>query len=394
MKLTKNHLLHALADIDRLVHRQLELILCHSNFQDLYRVWLQLNIVASSSHQKIFELKLLNLTWEEVAKDINTSSDIEITNLFSLIHELEFGSSGGNPFGILWGQYSLNINLVKTTSTLSRLAEIAMHSLVPFISNVSAATFGEPAYDKVKNMTKSLDLQSSSSWSTIRGLASSQFINLLMPDCKISIQYKNDSRSILIDSSIFLILRIRDTFLETSWFNDILGGFDPLQLLNTGTADYKITKVNALQYLKYEDEQACINIGFMPLLQQGQDNLMHFACTYSINKYAKTPQLLLEHLLCACRFGHYIKIMIRNKIGVHSTIDECENHIQNWLRKYTANISKQTHRAAYPLKKFKVKLTDIPGKPGYFSCNILLEPHMKLETLNSEIILYSEITPF
>jgi len=96
-------------------------------------------------------------------------------------------------------------------------------------------------------------------------------------------------------------------------------------------------------------------------------------------------------LLSACRFGHHIKLLARQKIGSFADESGCQQWIANWLDKYTVTNSSPTSRSRYPLKAHQVKLSKIPGKIGFYRCQILLEPHMKLENMNAQIILHSEI---
>ena len=100
---------------------------------------------------------------------------------------------------------------------------------------------------------------------------------------------------------------------------------------------------------------------------------------------------LLEQLLTACHFGHYIKVIAQDKIGSLVNESECEAVIAKWLNRHTSKQNSPQSRSHYPLKSFNIKIKPVSGKVGAYNCQILLEPHMTFEHLTAKILLNSEI---
>src|SRR5690606_16709354 len=83
---------------------------------------------------------------------------------------------------------------------------------------------------------------------------------------------------------------------------------------------------------------------------------------------------MLQHVLCASRVAHYIKIMIRDKVGSFISADECQNYLQKWLFKYTTGRHdlEWEEQARYPLREANVQVREHPDKPGQYACVIHL----------------------
>jgi len=102
---------------------------------------------------------------------------------------------------------------------------------------------------------------------------------------------------------------------------------------------------------------------------------------------------MIQYMLCVSRFGHYIKVIGRDKIGSFMSAQDCQRIFQNWLNQYTTSSddSSSVLKARYPLAESKVEIKEQPGKPGYFTCIIYLKPHFQLDQLVSSIKLVTEL---
>jgi len=114
------------------------------------------------------------------------------------------------------------------------------------------------------------------------------------------------------------------------------------------------------------------------------------------NREAQTNARLsamLQHVLCGARIAHYIKVMVRDKVGSFLTAEDCERFLSKWLVKYTtgdSNLDWST-QARYPLRSSKVKVKEHPGKSGEYICIIHLRPHYQLDNMISELELVTEL---
>ncbi len=102
---------------------------------------------------------------------------------------------------------------------------------------------------------------------------------------------------------------------------------------------------------------------------------------------------MLQHVLCGARIAHYIKVIIRDKVGAFITAEECEDYLRNWLFKYTTGREdlEWEEQARYPLREAAVKVREHPAKPGDFICVIHLRPHYQLDNMVSELELVTEL---
>lgn len=389
MKTLHSKLISLIANIDLSVRNQLIEIIHQPSFQMLFSNWLELHVLCAQIDKKSHVIiKLLNITWNEVEKDIDTSADIETSHLFNVVHEQEIGIAGGNPFGILLGQYYLNLQQQSVTSTIKRISELANYSLCPFISNIANKTF----YGSSKNNEIALqDIpKQTQAWKQQITNKNSQFIYLCFPHCVLEYNFgMNLDITLSFSSSTLLTLKIINSFAASHWFDGILDSYTPLDMVKAFNG--KNIQLNTNTLLKQIEEQVLVELGITPLIQQNTISKMYFSSPYSINSHFKGADISIEHILCACRFGHFIKQIARNKIGSFQDEALCERYLHQWLNKYTANIASQGMRTRYPLKNHNIRLYKIPGKIGHYSCKILLEPHMKLENINSKITLQSEI---
>ena len=144
-------------------------------------------------------------------------------------------------------------------------------------------------------------------------------------------------------------------------------------------------------FYQNDDATMLLKKGLSPFTKDNNDAPIMLTCASCVQSSNSTVDTLLEHILCAGRIAHYIKIIARQKIGAHEDENSCERLIKDWLRKYTGSVTASNLRHKYPLKSSNVQISKVPGKIGHYNCKIKLEPHMHLEQLSSLITLNSEI---
>lgn len=104
---------------------------------------------------------------------------------------------------------------------------------------------------------------------------------------------------------------------------------------------------------------------------------------------------LLPYILNASRFAHYIKVIMRDKIGSFMTKDNVSTYLNTWMTMYVLgqDDAGQSIKAQYPLREGRVDVSDIPGKPGCYNAVVFLRPHFQLEELTASIRLVAELPP-
>lgn len=435
----RNAILRTIADIDELINEQLNLIIHNPAFIKLEASWRGLwYLVEQIEEPQNIKLKVLDIGWPEVVKDIGRAMEFDQSQLFHKIYSEEYGTPGGEPYGAIIGDYEICHKVTENhphddIATLEGIAQIAAAAFSPFIASAASELFG---LDDFSVLSQPLDLQSIFSqkeyikWRALRETADSRFIGLTVPKILMRRPYKTrpgsykgiyfyEKTSGRISNYIwgnasyaFGAILLRE-FANVGWFghirgvprNHISGGLvttlpvDYFETDDEGIAHKPVTNVVITDTLEKEISE----IGFIPLCQS---YLAPFAAFYNnqsiqLPKTYNTSQAdtnaklsaMLQHVLCGSRIAHYIKIMIRDKVGSFITADRCEQYLRDWLLKYTTGREDMDweEQARYPLKEADVSVREHPSRPGDFICVIHLQPHYQLDQMISELELVTEL---
>jgi type VI secretion system protein ImpC len=101
----------------------------------------------------------------------------------------------------------------------------------------------------------------------------------------------------------------------------------------------------------------------------------------------------LPYILAASRFAHYIKAIMRDKIGSFMSKEEVGIFLNTWIANYVllSDIAPQEVKAKYPLREARIDVQDIPGKPGSYTAVVYLRPHFQLEEFSASIRLVAQL---
>lgn len=395
----KQKLQSAIATLNNRINRQVKAIYSQKELTNLITNWTNLALLVEKQGDNFtanIKVKLLDVKLIEVEKDIGAQLDIENSVLHNKLYEEELGQAGGEPFNLILGSYHFNINNARHIELLNRIVEIAHHAFALFISNLE---INSEIQSQLENVLQEIfNPNNASAWHRLQTMPIAKFLALASCDAEIETKaylspYQSCFNKVNTYAATMLALRIMESFENTSWFSELPGQVAiAIDEHGQRVAPFLAieSKLNAQFFLHHDSEHILLNNGITPIIQNNTDSTPYIFSTSSAQIHDKL-NLILEHVLCACRIAHHVKIMARQKIGSYATEHECENFIKQWLQKFTANIDDRKLRYRYPLNSFNVKLAKIPGKVGFYSCQIMLEPHMKLENLNSKIVLHSEI---
>jgi type VI secretion system protein ImpC len=98
-------------------------------------------------------------------------------------------------------------------------------------------------------------------------------------------------------------------------------------------------------------------------------------------------------MLAVCRFAHYMKSIMRDKIGSFMSRSDTERFLNRWIMQYVTeddNAAPQT-KAQYPLREARVDVSEVPGKPGVYRAIAFLRPHFQLDELTISMRLVTEL---
>jgi type VI secretion system protein ImpD len=429
-----------IALIDELIGEQLNRILHHPRLQQLESSWRGLFALAEeASPYDNIRIRLLDISWREICKDLDRAAEFDQSQLFNLIYNGEFGSPGGQPFGVLLGDYAVAHrpypgHPYDDVDTLRGLTQIAAAAFAPLVVAAAPQLFGIDDFAELSptiNFDSIFRQEEYLKWRALRALEDARFLAVTLPGVLLRQPYRTarfntlglhfseqfdhpDGRGYLWGNSAFALgtILIRE-FGEVGWFAHIRGmprdhlggglvtGFAALPQAAAGGQRYHIL-TPAL--ITDNMERQLAELGLMSLCHCYETP---FAAFHSNPSLQQPKQLndkaananarisaMLQQILCASRFAHFIKVLIRDKVGAFITEKDCERYLHDWLEQYTTGRDDLSWemRARYPLRSARVQVRELPGKPGSYSCVIHLQPHYVTDQLVSELKLATELT--
>jgi type VI secretion system protein ImpD len=429
-----------IAAIDALLSDQVNQIIHHTRFQTLEATWRGVDyLVQASDGVSHVKLRILAASWGEVVRDLERAADFDQSELFDKIYSQEFGMPGGEPFGLIVGDYALSHRRTAQHPTddvaaLKALAAVAAAAFVPFIAGCDPSLFGLESF---REFTSAIDLDSVfqqaeyTRWRGLRAVEDGRFIGLCLPKILLRRPWWDDpmrraifrfheAREQVADNGYlwgnagfaFAAVAIR-AFAQSGWFAEMRGarrgeiaaGLVPDLPTDHFTTDRPDIAFKATVDVAIPDrhERLLSDSGFIALsvaeftpyavFYGNQSLLQPQRFTNAVATINARLSAMLQYILCIGRFAHAIKVIGRDRVGSFSTAEECQTLIQNWLTEYvTANPNASLDlRTRYPLREGRVNVTELPWRPGAFKTERYLRPHLQLDDISTGIRLTTEL---
>ena len=422
-----------IAAIDRVLTDQVNAILHHPRFQRLEAGWRSLHrLVQAAAEVEGARIRVLPVSWTEVCRDLERAADFDQSLLFARIYSDEFGTPGGEPYGLLIGDYEVQDRLgpghaSDDVAALNGLAAIAAAAFAPMVLGCAPAMLG---VERFSGLTPSMDLSAvfqgaeHARFARFQMQEESRFIGLALPRVLARAPYADDGtrcdgfrfredtespdgRELLWGNAAFafaaVVLR---AFANHGWLADIRGArLDELAgglVTNLPRADFATDRWGVAVRAPLEtalterQERALSEQGLLPLAraretpycvfnscQSAQQPAMPQTGAHATDAAGANARLsaLLSAMLCVSRFAHCIKVLARDRVGSVSTPEQCQAWIEDWLRSYIMgnDDAPVEMKARYPLRDGRVQVIEPPGRPGHFECVIHLQPHFQFE---------------
>ena len=433
-----------IAQLDRLLSEQVNAILHHQAFQRLESSWRGLHYLCQrAADAENVVVRLLNASWQDLQDDARRSLDFDQSQLFRMVYSEEFGMPGGEPFGVLLGDYYLRHrpapgHPTDDISTLEAVSGVAAAAFAPFVAALDPAFLGMESF---ADLERPVDLRrifrpapggEYTRWNALRDSEDSRYVGLLLPRVLMRAPYgdyagRRDKFRFREDSSrpgqrlwgnpvyAFGAVLIR-AFADSGWLASIrgverdhaTGGIVSDLPLEPFAADADspsggVAKISTEVVITDVVERELSDLGFMSLCQCHGTEFCAFYGTPSIRRPAASEDevvrvnerisAMLHYMLCVSRFAHYIKVIGRESVGSFGTPEECERFLNTWLSRYKAaseELSSQ-HQARYPLREARVEVHEAPGQPGVFQSTIHLRPYFQLDRLTATMELKAEL---
>jgi type VI secretion system protein ImpC len=422
-----------IAQIDLKLTEQINLILHHEEFQRLEGAWRGLHyLVNNTETDEMLKIRVLNITKTELGTTLGRFKGTawDQSPIFKSVYQAEYGMFGGEPFGCLVGDYYFD-QTSPDVGLLTELSKTCAAAHVPFIGGASPAVMGMKSWQQLSNprdLTKIFLTPEYASWRSLRESEDSRYLGLALPRFLARLPYgaktspveefnfeedtgsADHSRYTWSNSAYAMATNITRSFKLYGWCSRIRGieaggaveGL-PVHTFPTddGGVDMKCPTEIAITDTR-EGELA--KNGFMPLLHRKNSDFAAFIGAQSLQKPATYDDpdatananlsARLPYLFAACRFAHYLKCIVRDKIGTFKEQADMQRWLQNWIMNYVdgdpAHSSEET-KASKPLAAAEVQVESVDGNPGYYTSKFFLRPHYQLEGLTVSLRLVSKL---
>jgi type VI secretion system protein ImpC len=421
-----------IAQIDELLSNQLNAIMHAAAFQALEATWRGLHyLVTHSETGTMLKLRLLNVTQQELLNDLEKATEFDQSVLFKKLYEEEYGTFGGYPYGLLIGDYEFGRH-PQDVSLLEKISNVAAAAHAPFIAAASPKLFDMDSFTELgipRDMAKVFESAELIKWRSFRESEDSRYATLVVPRILMRLPYgpdtvpvegvnfvedvdgKDHAKYLWGNPAYALGQRITNAFALYRWcaaIRGVEGGglVEGLPAHTFGTDDGDIAlKCPTEIAITDRREKELNDLGFITLCHcKGTDFAAFFGGqttnkpkvynTHEANANASISAQL-PYILAASRFAHYLKAMMRDKIGSFMSRGNVESFLNNWIADYVLldDDAPQTIKAQYPLREARVDVSEIPGKPGCYTAVVFLKPHFQLEELTTSIRLVAELPP-
>ena len=428
-----------IALIDEALNRQVNAILHHPDFQAMEARWRGLSmLVRESAHSSEVKVKLLSFGWRELSRSMERATDFDQSHLFELVYNREFGMPGGEPFGMLVGDYHFSPTEPRegdAVSALTQLGMVAAAAFCPFVAGASPRAIGIEEFgelNRVQDFSWLANEPTRLRWNGMRARDDSRFLGLIAPRVLMRAPHQPfarrrddgfpfresmeaDGSSLLWGNAAFAFATVViRNFIESGWFADIRGvtqgEVDGGMLSTSELAPYDFgTESEGLsaqppvetRLTSVQEQQFC-ELGLVPVgttylsgsVIFNSNQSLHAPPHYANEHASQNARLaaMLQYVLCASRFSHYLKVILRDEIGQLSDAIAIQRKLEDWLTSYTLgnDDADLSLRARFPLRSAGVTVHEVPGKPGTFSCTVRLQPHFQLDDVSTSFHLIAE----
>ncbi len=418
------------AEIDRKLSEQVNEILHHEKFKKLEGTWRGLSYLVQNTETSTYlKLKVINASKRTVLKDLQNASEFDQSRCFKAIYEAEYGQLGGQPFGMLIGDYEFSAH-PEDMEFLQKISGVAAAAHAPFIAGASPKMFDLQSYTELnapRDLAKIFDQPDYTVWQSFRNSEDSRYVALTMPRVLARLPYGHETVNIdefryeegvdgtnhekytWMNAAWAYAARVTDAFAKDGWFMRTRGveaggkveGL-PVHVIREGGG--KAVKCPTEVLIPDRREKELSDLGFLPLLHCKNSDYAAFLGAQTCNKpktyrgdmAATTNAALsanLSYMMCVSRFAHYLKVIARDKIGSMKERDDMNLMLNNWINTYVCDptVAGEEMKAKNPLSAANVTVESVPGKPGYYRAVAHLRPHFQMEGLDCSFRLVGEL---
>ncbi|MGB2819557.1 MAG: type VI secretion system contractile sheath large subunit [Phycisphaerae bacterium] len=421
------------AEIDKKLSEQLNVILHQESFKKLEGTWRGLShLVNNTETDETLKIRVLNITRKEVSRTLKKFKGTawDQSPLFKKLYEDEYGTPGGEPYGCIIGDYEFD-HTPPDVAILQGMGQIAAAAHAPFIAAGAPRVMNMDSWQSLgdpRDLTKIFQTPEYAPWRSLRESEDSRYISLTMPrflsrlpygantnpvdefDFEEDTEGADHSKYVWSNSAFAMGVNVNRAFKLFGWCSRIRGVESggmveglPCHTFPTddGGVDMKCPTEIAITDRR---EAELAKNGFMPLSHWKNTDYAVFIGGQTLHKPAEydDPDATandnlgsrLPYIFACSRFAHFLKCIVRDKIGSFKEREDMEKYLNNWIMNYVEpdphNASEEA-KARRPLAAAEVVVKEVEGNPGYYAANFYLRPHYQLEGLTASLRLVSKL---
>lgn len=419
-----------IAQLDQLLSEQVNAIMHHPEFQKLEASWRGLKfLVMQSETSTMLKIRMMNASKKDLVKDFKSAPEFDQSALFKKIYEEEYGTFGGAPYAALIGDYEFSRH-PEDFYLLDELSHVAASAHAPLISAAAPGLFGLESFSdigKPRDLSKIFDTVEYAKWKSFRESEDSRYVGLVLPHVLGRLPYgretvpleqfnfeedvdgTNHDKYLWTNAAYAFGARLTDAFAKYGWLAAIRGveGGGLVEGLPTHTFktdDGEIAlKCPTEVAITDRTEKLLSDLGFLSLVHCKNTDYAAFfggqsaqkAKTYNTDVANANARLSsqLPYIFAASRIAHYMKSIMRDKIGSFASRENVQQFLNTWLAQYVLldDSASQEAKAKYPLREARVDVVEVPGKPGVYRAAAFLRPHFQLDELTISLRLVAEL---
>jgi len=420
-----------IAEIDKLISDQLSEVMHTPEFQRLEASWTGLHYLCkqTSTGEKL-KIKVFHATKKELVKDFKTAIDFDQSALFKKVYEEEFGTFGGAPFASLVGDFDIGRS-AEDMYFLEQMSHVAAAAHAPFISAASPELMGLESFTdlgKPRDMSKVFDTVEYAKWKSFRESEDARYVALTLPrflgrlpfDPKDGnttegfnfvedIDGTDHAKYLWVNAAYAFGARLTSAFEMYGWCAAIRGGEGgglvedlPTHTFKTDDGEVALKCPTEISITDRREKELS-DLGFVPLVHCKNTDYAAFFGAQSVQKARKYDNPAananavlasqLQYIFSVCRIAHYLKAMMRDKIGSFASAGNVETFLNAWIAQYVLadDSASQEAKAKYPLREASIEVQEVPGRPGVYRAVAFVRPHFQLDELSVSLRLVAEL---
>lgn len=424
------------AKIDELMSRQMSVIMQETKFRRLEGSWRGLRkVVQESELSRTQKIRLVDFAQQELIEQFEDAPAIDRSPLFHALYQNEYGTAGGEPYGLLIGDYEFGY-ADDDVALLTYMAETAAACHAPFVAAASPGMFDYRSFESFaegRPVAAGFDSPQYAAWNAFRDSDEARYVALVLPRTLARLPYgKNGLRAATFDyqeletdaegnarprdnsqlvwsnAAYEMALKMNQAFTAFGWCTAIRGLENGGKVESLPNLVYKTDAGDQQQHcpvevnLTDEREKELSDIGFLPLVHYKNTNYAVFIGSQTTQRPkaftdpAATENAAisarLPYIMASSRIAHYLKVMGRDQMGSNLEATDIQRNLQAWIDQYTnSGAIGNAERARTPLAESRIQVVEQPGRPGAYSAIAHLRPWLQLEELTTSVRMVTRI---